>query len=261
MKKSLLLLTGALALVTLAGCGQAISGAIPGMGMMGEMGPGGMMARHHATIDSEYAGLTNPVAPDAESLARGESLYTLQCATCHGDGGMGDGPAGVALDPAPAPVAHTSRMLGDDYLFWRISEGGNLSPFNSAMPGFKSRLTEQERWDIINYIHALGSGRVMPKEAMGGRPFDPEFEVEQRTQMLKEAVKQNVLTMDEAELFDQVHSAMDELMAGDMPRGGGMAQMQEQILADLVSNGKITAEQADAFSQIHDSLLESGLMK
>jgi mono/diheme cytochrome c family protein len=91
-------------------------------GMMNGM-MNGMMGRHHAQIPEEYAGLSNPTPADDESLARGAAIYAEQCASCHGDGGMGDGPAGEALDPQPAAIAHTSQMMGDDYLFWRISEG------------------------------------------------------------------------------------------------------------------------------------------
>ena len=81
-----------------------------GMRMGGMMGMGNdMMARHMAPIPQEYA--------DEASLVRGKETYTLLCASCHGDGGMGDGPAGAALDPVPAPIAHTSQMMGDDYLF------------------------------------------------------------------------------------------------------------------------------------------------
>jgi mono/diheme cytochrome c family protein len=115
--------------VFLAACGAQGNGTSPGMGM----GDDGMMARHHAEIPAEYAGLANPVPADEASLERGARLYATNCASCHGEGGMGDGPAASALDPAPAPVAHSSQMMADDYLFWRLSEGG--TPFNTSMPG------------------------------------------------------------------------------------------------------------------------------
>src|SRR5690606_25374304 len=38
-------------------------------------------------------------------LARGAELYAANCASCHGDRGLGDGPAGRGLDPAPANLA------------------------------------------------------------------------------------------------------------------------------------------------------------
>ena len=141
-----------------------------GMRMM--MGPGsGMMNRHHAQVPDEYAGLTNPVPMEAESLARGQDIYNVHCAICHGDYGNGDGPGGENLDPAPAPIAHTSQMMGDAYLFWRISEGG--LPFRTGMIPYANILDDQERWDVINYVRAIGSGSVKPDSKMGGEPFDP----------------------------------------------------------------------------------------
>ena len=154
----------------------------------------GMMARHRAVIPEEYAGLTNPVPADEESLARGAESFTTLCATCHGDGGMGDGPAGTSLDPAPAAIAHTSQMLGDDYLFWRISEGGAMDPFNSAMPVWSGTLDETARWDVINYIQALGSGAIKPREVMGGAAFIAVVESAQRGVLFATAVDPNVIT-------------------------------------------------------------------
>lgn len=117
-----------------------------------------MMQRHRASIPEAYAGLTNPVPSTTESLARGEALYAANCASCHGERGLGEGPAAEGLDPAPAPIAHTAQMVSDAYLFYRISEGGNEPPFNSAMPAFKDTLSERERWDVINYIRSLDGG-------------------------------------------------------------------------------------------------------
>lgn len=227
------------------------------------MGPGsGMMARHHATIPEDYAGLTNPIAADDESLARGVEIYSTSCATCHGDGGMGDGPAGANLDPPPSPVAHTSQMLGDNYLFWRMSEGGAMAPFDSAMPAWKEALDEQARWDVVNYMRALGRGQIAPRHAVGGASYDPEAEEVARAEMLTQAVELNVITQEEADLFSQVHSTMDDLVAADTAEiSGGMADMRETILAELVRAGEITQAQADAFNNIHDRLIEAGLMQ
>ncbi len=235
----------------------------PDMGMGRGMGPGrGMMARHMSPIDDEYAGLTNPIPADEASLERGEEIYAVSCASCHGDGGMGDGPASAALDPAPAPVAHTSQMMGDDYLFWRISEGGTADPFNSSMPGWKETLDEQARWDIINYIRALGSGQVMPRQGMGGARFDPEAEAAMQAEMLAQAVEQGLITQDEADTFAQIHAAMDEyrgIMQGHS--SGSMADVRTMMLSEMVEIGEISQAQADTFVDIHDRLVAAGLMQ
>ena len=232
------------------------------MGPARGMGPGsGMMARHHAMVPAPYAGMVNNAPSDKDSLDRGAELYGTLCASCHGDGGMGDGPAGANLDPVPAPVAHSSQMLGDDMLFWRISEGGAEDPFNSTMPAWKDSLDEQARWDLVNYVRALGQGQVMPRSAAGGAPYDPAAELAQRAEMLAEGVKQSVITQAEANLFDEVHTAMDRLsVSSESQRVGGMDRMRDVLLAELVDAGTITQSQADAFNDVHDRLVGAGLM-
>ena len=234
-----------------------------GMGMMGRGQGGGMMARHHAAIPAEYAGLTNPIPADEASIERGAEIYAAQCASCHGDGGMGDGPAAAALDPAPAAIAHTSQMLGDDYQFWRISEGGAMEPFNSAMITWKGILDENARWDVINYVQALGSGQVMPRQGLGGAAFDPAVEAERQAEMLAEAVSQRVITEDEAATFAEAHDMVDGRMMQNREAGmsGSMDDMMADVLADLVAAGELTQAQADTFASVHDRLAEAGLMQ
>jgi mono/diheme cytochrome c family protein len=230
-----------------------------GMGMGMGSGMNGMMARHQATVPEEYAGLTNPVSADEESLARGEEIYTKYCVVCHGETGMGDGPGAANLDPAPAPVAHTSRMLGDDYLYWRISEGGSHDPFNSAMPAWESAFEETARWDVINYLRALSNGG---STRMGMGPgMNMGNQSEDHTEMLATAVSQDLITQTEADTFEQIHALMDELMASGPPASGSMGQNQDAMLADLLEAGKITQAQMDAFNDVHDRLIEAGLMQ
>jgi mono/diheme cytochrome c family protein len=236
------------------------------MGMGGGMG-NGMMARHMAPIPEEYAGLSSPIEADEDSLARGGELFTTYCASCHGDGGMGDGPAAATLDPAPVAIAHTSQMLGDDYLYWRISEGGQGAPFNSAMPAWGAALSEEARWDLINYIRALGSGTAPDMGGpgmggmMGGQAYDPTAEATRQAEILSQAVEQGVLTQDEADLFAEIHAELDTNMTRGMQMQGNMGQMQEALLAQLVDLGSITQTQADQFNDIHTRLLEAGLMQ
>ena len=157
-------------ILILAGCGgrgqQADDASTPrqDMGMqnrgqsMGSQGDGdsAMTRFHSAPVPDEYAGLTNPVTADQASLDAGRQTYTVLCASCHGEDGLGEGAAGQALNPPPAPVARTSRMQSDAYLFWRISEGG--AEFDSAMPPWKDVLDERQLWDVINYMRSMEGG-------------------------------------------------------------------------------------------------------
>lgn len=251
MKKTLLLITLTLVLTS---CGAQGNETSP------RMGNDGMMARHHADIPAEYAGLKNPIPADEESLERGAALYATNCASCHGDGGMGDGPAGAALDPAPAPVAHTSQMVADDYLFWRISEGG--VPFGTLMPAWKV-LDEQARWNMVNYMRALGSGTVNPAVGMGGEAYDPEVQGAHQAEMLAQAVEQGVVTQEEADLFKLVHDAVEQYRTEHpeiLNDGSNATERETAILSALVKEKIISQAQADAFTGIHDRLGSSGLM-
>lgn len=253
MKKLMLLIS---LFFVLAACGPRPTAEAPEPGMGGD----GMMGRHHAKIPDEYAGMKNPVTADAASLERGQALYTTHCASCHGDGGMGDGPAGSALQPAPAPVAHTSQMMADDYLFWRISEGG--AGFTTSMPGWKV-LDEQARWDLVNYMRALGAGTIEPQAGMGGAAYDPETQAQRQAELLAKAVEQGVVTEAEAEVFTRVHDAVEQyrLEHPEVVSNEPDANAREAaILAALVEAGTISTADAEAFNDIHDRLGEAGLM-
>ena len=42
-----------------------------------------------------------PAPALAGDAAAGKSTFEMNCASCHGNGGKGDGPVGLALDPKP----------------------------------------------------------------------------------------------------------------------------------------------------------------
>lgn len=138
-------------------------GGMMGGGHMGMMGGGGMMAgsmaRNHAAmmggVPAPYTNLANPLPRTAATVERGAKVYAENCASCHGPAGHGDGPAASTLTPRPANLAWLSRMpmsRWDPFMFWTVSEGG--APVGSAMPSFKTSLSEADRWAVIGYIQA-----------------------------------------------------------------------------------------------------------
>ncbi len=220
---------------------------------------GGMHHAHHAEIPDDYAGLSNPVAADDPSIQRGGEIFAASCAVCHGDGGMGDGPAAASLDPPVMPIAHTSQMLSDAYLFWRISEGGQGDPLQSSMPAWKTVLDKEARWDVLNYVQALGQGTVQPHSLMGGMMFDPEIEQQKRQEMVDEAVGLGLISPDQADTFIRVHEALDDLMAetGLRMQGNNLPA----LLAILVERETTPQAEAENFQRVHDLLQENGLMR
>jgi mono/diheme cytochrome c family protein len=102
-----------------------------------------------------YAGKTNPFAGDASAISEGKIIYQSNCASCHGESAQGDGPAASSLDPKPQDLAELVPSLSDGYILWRISDGGMLPPFHSAMPAWKTILSEDQIWQLVAYLREL----------------------------------------------------------------------------------------------------------
>ena len=106
----------------------------------------------------------------ASSISHGLELYRGHCVTCHGVAGWGDGPAGVGLPRKPADLtaAHTAQHTAGD-MFWWITRGIPAG----GMPGFAGALSEDDRWDLINFIRALSSAdaaRILSPAVEPNRP-------------------------------------------------------------------------------------------
>ena len=94
--------------------------------------------------------LISPHHDEPLTLANGEELFGLYCASCHGEGGYGDGAAGGALGQKPANF-HDSlvKKQTNGALFWKISNGrGNMPPFQDVF-------TAEQRWQLVAYLRKL----------------------------------------------------------------------------------------------------------
>jgi mono/diheme cytochrome c family protein len=91
----------------------------------------------------------SPLPPSAKAVADGKKAAQVNCVSCHGASGKGDGAAAAALNPKPADWT-SARVQGetDGELFWKITNG------RGAMPPWR-HLPENERWSLIQYIRSL----------------------------------------------------------------------------------------------------------
>jgi putative copper resistance protein D len=116
---------------------------------------GGTLALVPLAVDAYPTTYHRPTVPyTVTSIVSGTAVYAERCATCHGPSGGGDGPAAPRLPRPPADLRapHTGQHTAGD-LFWWVTHG---IP-RGAMPGFASALTEEQRWDVINYVRLLGT--------------------------------------------------------------------------------------------------------
>ena len=112
----------------------------------------------------KIAGADNPLRKDPAAIpkhvAAGGEIYIRNCMYCHGDNLDGKGHFAHGFNPPPANFQDpgTIAMLQEAYLFWRIAKGGpglpkEATPWNSVMPAWEDRLTEEQTWQVIMYLY------------------------------------------------------------------------------------------------------------
>jgi mono/diheme cytochrome c family protein/uncharacterized membrane protein/peroxiredoxin len=123
--------------------------------------------------------LTTDIPYDARSLAAGLKHYEENCTPCHGVSGHGDGPLALSLPVKPADLSapHTALHTPGD-LYWWITHG----ILASGMPAFGDALTNDDRWDIINFLGAFAVGyqaRSIESKIFPGQYWlgPPDFQV------------------------------------------------------------------------------------
>jgi mono/diheme cytochrome c family protein len=92
----------------------------------------------------------NPIAATQDSIAAGQKIYSKTCLMCHGKSGDADGPAVIELNIHPARLSDPRLDTeSDGALFWKITTG------KKPMPAYGKRLSETDRWHLVNYIRTL----------------------------------------------------------------------------------------------------------
>ena len=113
--------------------------------------------------------LQNPRPMSLASLENGRTLFNRYCATCHGAGGLGDGPvslmskqrgpfAGVMAIAGPASVA---KARSDGHVYSTIRYG------RRRMPSYH-RIPSDDRWDIVNFVRYLNDPTRFAQAPAGG---------------------------------------------------------------------------------------------
>jgi glucose/arabinose dehydrogenase len=100
---------------------------------------------HNAPPSSRQ--MKNPYAGQAAAIKAGEKLYALNCRSCHGINGRGNG-------NVPALSRGTVQTTPDGEVFWFITTGS----VDNGMPAWNS-LPEQKRWQIVSYLKTLKNAR------------------------------------------------------------------------------------------------------
>ena len=93
--------------------------------------------------------LVNPVEKTEEVLARGQKVFGVFCAPCHGPRGLGDGPVIPLFSKPPSLLAEKARSLPDGQIFHIISRGQN------QMGSYAAQITPEDRWKVTHFVRSL----------------------------------------------------------------------------------------------------------
>jgi putative copper export protein/mono/diheme cytochrome c family protein len=107
----------------------------------------------------------SPTGFSAASIVRGQALYGPNCASCHGAGGVGDGPAaaGLRIRPADLTMPHLWEH-SDGEMVWWLGHGIDDPEGGVAMPGFGAALPAEDLWALIDYVRAHNAGAALQQD-------------------------------------------------------------------------------------------------
>ena len=118
----------------------------------------------HSLLASALVLVIAPSAALAADLAKGKETFKMICATCHGEGGKGDGPGGQGLTPPPRDFtkgefkfdANKNGKVGEDAdLKLVISKGAAEFGGSPLMTPWAGALSDSDIDNVIAVIRSL----------------------------------------------------------------------------------------------------------
>lgn len=97
--------------------------------------------------------LTSIKNPTNDMISKGKELFDANCKSCHGESGLGDGPAGLMLNPKPRNFHQADGWTNGrtiDALYKTLQEG----IISRGMAAYEY-LPPSQRFEIIHYIRTF----------------------------------------------------------------------------------------------------------
>jgi mono/diheme cytochrome c family protein len=167
--------------------------------------------------------------PSDTLLTRGEELYGANCSSCHGDEGLGDGPAGLVLNPAPrnfqSPEGWTNGQKVSEV--YRTLEEGIIK---NGMASY-SYLPPEDRFALAHYVRAFlpAAPEDSPEEL---EQLEAVYQLSRGTSIpgqipIKKATR--TIVRERQESVDRVHAISATLDALESQNGGAMIFEREVV--------------------------------
>lgn len=105
----------------------------------------------------EGQALTSPYPTNEAFIAKGERMFDVYCATCHGAQGLGgaevanneSGKRYPVMPPRLSGDGNSSALRPDGYIYLTIRNGGAI------MPSYGAAMNDDEMWAVVAYIRTL----------------------------------------------------------------------------------------------------------
>ena len=124
---------------------------------------------------------------DANTVKDGESVYTKNCVSCHGNPTKGN--SLKSLNPVPPDLSSAkTQELTDGELFYILNTGRVI------MPSFNNVLSEVDRWKVIAYIRSFNKNyvqQVSTNDATKSQLVKADIDFNKNTNQLTVTVKAN----------------------------------------------------------------------
>lgn len=198
----------------------------------------------------------NPEPMDAASVQAGARVWENECATCHGSGGRGDGPRAGDLRTRPGDFTDPRMWTQSDGAFaYKTLEG------RDPMPGFRGDLSEQEVWQVVNYMRTLAPHP--PTDTMPAEVRDEISELLKAYFEVATGLAESELESGDAEPVDALARAakrLDELeiedLDFDLRQKWGDVVTQLRQVSDELQRSTDLSELRVAFAALSDTLAE-----
>src|SRR5215471_10322630 len=103
----------------------------------------------HAHLDKQKP-TESPVPADEKNLLAGAEVYKQHCAVCHGLPAESETAIAHGMYPKPPELFHGTGVTDDPAweTHWKAENGIRMT----GMPGFKSRLTDAQLWQVSQLL-------------------------------------------------------------------------------------------------------------